>query len=199
MHFLNSWSLAKKINLVVLSTITLIFIIFAGICISEIRKDVLGIEQQNLQSNTEQIAKAADWWLEGFQMDLLREASDSSWTTMLKKGDTAFLSENLQRLKDADQFLSNAFIADNKGVIVAGAVPGTAGRDVTTYEFWKGIQAGKNVSMDFHPFKSPVNGMPIFVVAVPLLDGAGNRTGILAFSVNLKAYSEEFITTRVFG
>jgi len=94
----HNWSLAKKINLVLLGTIAVIFFAFAWISVSSIQREVFDIEQRNLQDNTEQIVKATDAWIAGLISELRRESANSMWVTAAHSGNRSFLESELRRL-----------------------------------------------------------------------------------------------------
>jgi len=194
----HNWSLAKKINLVLLGTIAVIFFAFAWISVSSIQREVFDIEQRNLQDNTEQIVKATDAWIAGLISELRRESANSMWVTAAHSGNRSFLESELRRLKDADPLLVDVIIMDANAKVVAAAVSGSDSHDFSSEDFWKKIVTNQ-VGLSPYPNKSPVSGDAVFMIAVPLNDPTGNRVGALAFSVDLTTYSKENIVNRKFG
>ncbi|HSQ41088.1 MAG TPA: cache domain-containing protein, partial [Fibrobacteraceae bacterium] len=195
----SSWSLARKINTTLLITVSAIFVCFALIAIGQVRSEMLASERDNLENNTKHIAKSLDWWIGQIWQDLEMHMADPVWSEKITAGQIESLIPKLKTIQSKNNAYENVFITSSDGKLLVGARDGSKGINVSNLEFWRGIQEGRPMVQDFYPYKSPVSGDPVFVVAAPILNVDGHRIGVLCISVDLSIYANKFITNRVFG
>lgn len=194
-----NWSLAKKVNTVLVSLVLVLFTVFAVIAISAIRREVLAMQQDNLERSTVEIARTTEWWLDRIQKDLLFKASDKGIALAMAEGETSALISMMSGVLLSDSTYENVFLVNQAGQLVASARPSGEASNVKASHFWEQLQKGEAVGIDEQPVKSSSTGRAIFLAGAPVMDASGTRVGALCFSVDLDRFAKAFITGRVFG
>ncbi len=116
--------------------------------------------------------------------------------TALRGGNAGGTREFLTDYYKNSGVLENIFIssADKDSVIL---VDGVNGKSVGTRWAGQGFDDNINAALEGkvhvgQPYKSPVTGLPVVLITVPIYDG-GKITGILGYSLNVGTYAYEMV------
>jgi methyl-accepting chemotaxis protein len=187
------WNLKLRI---VAPTILLVATITATIAIvaySMSRKALSTTLDEQLQNLAASSVSSVEDWINTQSILVQQWAGDTTTQTAITGADDARtkLSADYARSKTLLGYMEGINLTDASGLVVAGSDPATIGKiSVGNREYFKQAMGGKIAISDV--VLSQRSGVPIVVVAAPVMDGATAK-GVVFAAVDLKEFSQREI------
>ncbi|GFK93166.1 putative diguanylate cyclase YcdT [Fundidesulfovibrio magnetotacticus] len=109
----------------------------------------------------------------------------------VRQADTGRIEETFRRLHRREGYLSNIFLTDPEGRVIASGVPDPAGVNVEERRYFRAARDSGGFSAGEYAL-GRITGVPVLHFAFPVQDDAGTFAGVAAVALNLNQYREVF-------
>jgi methyl-accepting chemotaxis protein len=150
---------------------------------------------QKAGTNLHSLLSMADIWVDGADNEIITLSKTDDLIPLLTNRDDSKQEEaiTLALLRDCIARHPNfdaLFVLDAKGVVVTSTSAALVGQNMASREYFKKAIQGNNFISP--PFFSSDKGVAVFVIAVPIKDGA-KTIGVVATGVMLGQFTKEFV------